>query len=59
MAMDLRYKKGQTMTVDEAVTQLVEAENLPEFLKLTRYQQILNEVSDAAFFRGQESTLPY
>lgn len=48
------------MTIDEAMAALKEAdEELEGFPKLSRRQEILNEVSDTAFRRGQESTLPF
>lgn len=43
------------MTVDQAVSELEAAISMPEFQRLTEFQRILNEVSDAAFLRGVHS----
>ena len=43
------------MTIDEAIKQLQEAADLPASARLRRWQEILSDVSDAAFMRGQQS----
>lgn len=50
---------GEATPIDKALAELRQAEQLVGQMKHARWTEILNEVSDAAFQRGQESTLPF